>query len=77
MYGSDGKVESYPSGGPTWDLKTVHQEAVTTVRTEMRGAAQALIELTLDLFDILIDEYDQRWATRRDRATSVRDWEKG
>ena len=63
--------------GPTWDLKTVHQEAVSTVRSEMRAASHALIALTLDLFDILIDEYDQRWAARRDRAKNIREWEKG
>jgi hypothetical protein len=51
-------------------------EAVAKVQTELRSAAQALIALTLELFDILIEEYDARWATRRDRAASVRDWEK-
>jgi hypothetical protein len=78
MYGSaNTTVESHPpGGGPTWDLKTVHADAVATVRTELRAAASALIELTLDLFDILIDEYDTRWAARRDRARSVRDWER-
>jgi hypothetical protein len=78
MYGSSNTaVESHPSGsGPTWDLKTVHAEAVAKVQKEMRIAGQSLIDLGLDLFDILIDEYDARWAARRNRATSVRDWEK-
>lgn len=54
----------------------VHAEAVAKVRTELRSNAQALIDLALELFDILFEEYDARWAARRDRATTVRDWEK-
>jgi hypothetical protein len=59
-----------------WDLKTGHAEAVAKVEGEMRAAAQGLIDLALDLFDILIGEYDARWAVRRDRVRTVRDWEK-
>ncbi len=70
MYGgANTTVESHPPGsGPTWDLKMVHGEAVATVRTELRSTAQALIDLALELFDILFEEYDARWAARRDRA---------
>jgi hypothetical protein len=49
---------------------------VAKVQTEMRTTAQAFIDLTLELFDIVINEYDAPWAARRDRATSVRDREK-
>jgi len=73
----DGKVGAHDGSGPAWDLQAVHAAAVKTVRTEMRDNAQALIELALDLFDLLFDEYDERWAARRDRAENVRDWEKG
>jgi hypothetical protein len=78
MYGGTStQVEAYPPGsGPTWDLRAVRQEAVKTVRTEMRATARALIDAILDLFEILRDEYDSRWTMRRDRAKSVRDWEK-
>lgn len=54
MYGgANTTVESHPPGsGPTWELKTVHAEAVVKVQTELRSTAQALIDLTLELFDI-------------------------
>jgi hypothetical protein len=77
MYGGfDGKVVRTGSDEPPRDLREVHERAVGAVRQEMRKNAMALIELALDLFDTLFDEYDARWAARRDRATDVRDWEK-
>jgi hypothetical protein len=72
----DGKVEPQAPGGPTWDLKTVHEQAVSTVQSEMRMLAHDLIELTLELFELLELELAAHWAARRDRVASVRDWEK-
>lgn len=69
-------MRSHDESGPTWDLRQIHAKAVDTVRSEMRQNATALIELTLDLFELLDLEYDRRWAARRDRARNVRDWEK-
>ena len=55
----------------------VHAEAVAKGRTELRSTAQALTDLALQLFGIVFEEYDVRWAARRGRATSVRDWAPG
>jgi hypothetical protein len=60
--------------GPTWELKTVHEQTISTVRTKTRTGAHDLIDLTLELFDLLEPEFDARWAARRHRASSVRDW---
>lgn len=72
----DGKLRAHDTGEVTWDLRKVHEDAVDTVRTEMREAAHMLIDLCLDLFDLLQPEYDGRWAARRDRANDVRNWER-
>lgn len=76
MYGGDGLVHSHDGSEPAWDLRVVHARAVETVRTEMRQSASELIDLALDLFDLLEPEYDRRWAGHRDRARSVREWER-
>ena len=45
-------------------------------RLAVRDAGRPVPRGLRNLFEILIDEYDNRWGARGDRATSVRDWER-